>query len=160
MQEMTAGRSPAPRADLRLTVVALLLAALVPVAWLIGRRTMPPAAPVPLVLDPTAPIVSVQPSAEGLRAGPTAARLPWPADSGGVFRIELSPGGGDPGARPPYRLKLEGPGGIELWQGSWAGTDNGRIQVVLPAEGLRPGPHTLVSVDSTGRLRSFPFQVP
>ena len=160
MEEMTAGRGPASRAGLRLTVVALLLAALVPVAWLIGRRTVPPAAPVPLVLDPAAPIVALQPSAEGLRAGPSPARLPWPAYAGGVFRIELSPGGGDPGARPPYRLKLEGPGGIELWQGSWAGTDSGRIEVVLPAEGLRPGPHTLVSVDSTGRLRSFPFQVP
>jgi hypothetical protein len=160
MQEMTEGRSSAPRTALRIQVVALLLVALVPVAWLIGRRTVPPPAPLPLVLDPTAPIVSLQPSAEGLRAGPSAARLPWPADEGGDFRIELSPGGGDPGARPPYRLKLEGPGGIELWQGSWAGTDSGRIQVVLPAEGLRPGPHTLVSVDSTGRLRSFPFQVP
>ena len=157
---MTTDRSAAPRQGLRIQVIALLLAALVPVAWLIGRRTVPPAAPAPLVLDPTAPIVSLQPSAEGLRAGPTAARLPWPADSGGVFRIELSPGGGDPGARPPYRLKLEGPGGNELWQGSWAGTESGRIQVILPPEGLRPGPHTLVSVDSTGRLRSFPFQVP
>ena len=157
MQDVTSGRDRIRPAGLWIQVVALLLAALVPVAWLIGRRTVPAPAPAPLVLDPVAPIVALQPSAEGLRAGPSPTRLPLVAE-GGVFRVEFRPGGGDPGARSPYRLKLEGPGGYELWQGSWSGAADGKIQVVLPAEGLRPGPHTLVTVDATGRLRSFPFE--
>ncbi len=160
MQTVTAGQGHARPAGLRLQILALLLAAFVPVAWLIGRRTVPSPAPAPLVLDPADPIVALRQSAEGLRAGPSATRLPRSAAEGGVFRIEFTPGGGDPAAHPPYRLKLDGPGGSELWQGSWAGPAERTIQVVLPAEGLKPGPHTLVSVDSTGRLRSFPFQVP
>jgi len=160
MHDVTAGPGSAPSARLRIQVLALLLAAFVPVAWLIGRRTLPPSAPVPLVLDPAAPIIALQPSALGLRAGPSPTRLPQPAAAGAVFRLEFPPGGGDPAARPPYRLRLEGPGGRELWQGSWAGPANGKIQVVLPQEGLNPGPHALVTVDSAGRLRSFPFQVP
>ena len=160
MQNVTAGQGAAPPAGLWLQIVALLLAALIPVAWLIGRRTVPPGAPAPLALDPSDPIVALQQSAEGLRAGPSPVRLPSPAAEGRVFRAEFLPGGGESEARPPYRLKLMGPGGSELWQGSWAGPDDRQIQVVLPAVGLRPGPHTLVTVDSTGGLRSFPFQVP
>jgi len=151
---------PARPAALWVQVAALLLAAFVPMAWLIGRRTVPAPAPAPLVLDPAAPIVALQQSAEGLRAGPSPTRLPEAQAQKGAYRLELAPGGGDPAARPPYRLKLDAPGGNELWQGSWAGTTEKKIQIVLPAEGLRSGPHTIVSVDSTGRLRSFPFQVP
>jgi len=147
-------------AGLWLQVLALFLAALIPMAWLIGRRTVPAQAPAPLVLNPSEPIVALQQSAEGLRAGPSPTRLPPAATPGGVYRLELAPGGGDPAAHPPYRLKLDAPGGNELWQGSWSAPAETKIQIVLPAEGLRPGPHTLVTVDSTGRLRSFPFQVP
>ena len=152
------GESARP-AGLWLQVVALFLAAFIPIAWLIGRRTVPAPAPAPLVLDPSEPIVGLQPSAEGLRAGPSPTRLAQ-APAGGVYRLELVPGGGDPAAHPPYQVKLDAPGGKELWQGSWTGPKETKIQIVLPAEGLRPGPHTLVTVDSTGRLRSFPFQVP
>jgi len=151
---------PARPPGLGLQVVALLLVASVPIAWLVGRRTVPGPAPAPLVLDPAQPIVALQQSAEGLRAGPSPTRLPQSPSEGGVYRIELAPGGGDPAARPPYRLKLDAPGGKELWQGSWIGGTEKKIQIVLPAEGLIPGPHTIVSVDSTGRMRSFPFQVP
>jgi len=49
---------------------------------------------------------------------------------------------------------------LVVWQGSWTAPAETKIQIVLPAEGLKSGPHTLVTVDSTGRLRSFPFQVP
>ena len=160
MQNEAAGSRPAGPASLTLQLVALLLAAFLPIAWLVGRRTVPPPAPAPLILDPSAPIVGLQPSAEGLRAGPSPTRLPESAAEGGVYRLELLPGGGDPQAHPPYRVKLDAPGGKELWQGSWSGAAEARIQIVLPAEGLRPGPHTIVTVDSTGRLRSFPFQVP
>ena len=152
------GESARP-AGLWLQVVALFLAAFIPMAWLIGRRTVPPPAPAPLILDPSEPIVGLQQSAEGLRAGPSPTRLPQAA-AGGVYRLELVPGGGDPAAHPPYQVKLDAPGGKELWQGSWTGPKETKVQIVLPAEGLRPGPHTLVTVDSTGRLRSFPFQVP
>ena len=93
-------------------------------------------------------------------AGPTPTHLTAPAEAGGAYRLEFSPGGSEPAARPPYRLKLMGPGGNELWQGSWAATKDGKIQLVLPADGLQSGPHTIVSVDTTGRLRSFPFLVP
>ncbi len=160
MQNETAGGGPARPAGLWLQVVALFLVAFVPIAWLIGRRTVPAPAPAPLVLNPSEPIVALQQSAEGLRAGPSPTRLPPPTAAGRVYRLELAPGGGDPAAHPPYQLKLDAPGGKELWQGSWTGPAETKIQVVLPAEGLRPGPHTLVTVDSTGRLRSFPFQVP
>ena len=160
MQDVTSVRGRVPSTGLWIQVVALLLAALVPVAWLIGRRTVPPPAPAPLVLNPDDAVVALRMSAEGLQAGPSPTRLPTPESVAGVYRLELPPGGGDPAARPPYRLKLEGPGGTDLWEGSWAGEAGKKVQVVLPAEGLRPGPHTIVSVDSTGRLRSFPFQVP
>ncbi|OLC56150.1 MAG: hypothetical protein AUH92_00685 [Acidobacteria bacterium 13_1_40CM_4_69_4] len=159
MQTTAEGETARP-GGLGLQVVALILATLVPVAWLIGRRTVPPPLPVPLVLNPAEPIVALRLSAEGLMAGPTPTHLAAPADAGGAYRLELLPGGGDPGARPPYRLKLMGPGGNEVWQGSWAGTKEERLQVVLPAGGLQSGPHTIVSVDTTGRLRSFPFLVP
>jgi hypothetical protein len=159
MQSETADGGPARPAGLWLQVVVLFLAAFIPIAWLIGRRTVPAPAPAPLVLNPSEPIVGLQPSAEGLRAGPSATRLPAAAP-GGVYRLELVPGGGDPAAHPPYRLKLDAPGGKELWQGSWSGSAETKIQIVLPAEGLGSGPHTLVTVDSTGRLRSFPFLVP
>ena len=159
MRNETAGGEAARPAGLWLQVVALFLAAFIPMAWLIGRRTVPAPAPAPLVLNPSEPIVGLQQSAEGLRAGPSPTRLP-PAAAGGVYRLELTPGGGDKAAHPPYQLKLDAPGGKELWQGSWSGPAETKIQIVLPAEGLRSGPHTLVTVDSTGRLRSFPFQVP
>jgi hypothetical protein len=148
------------KAGLGLQVLVLILLAFVPVAWLIGRRTVPQPAPAPLVLDPAEPIVVLQISAEGLRAGPSSVRLPSSPAPERVFRAEFLPGGAEKEARPPFRLKLEGPGGRELWQGSWSGPADKKIQLVLPAEGLIPGPHTLVSTDSTGRLRSFPFQVP
>jgi len=145
---------------LGLQVVALILAALVPVAWLVGRRTVPQPQAAPLVLNPAGPIVGLGQSAGGLMAGPTPTHLTAPVEAGGAYRLEFSPGGGDASARPPYRLKLLGPAGHELWQGSWAGTKEQRLQVVLPADGLQSGPHTIVSVDTTGRLRSFPFLVP
>ncbi|HYS77502.1 MAG TPA: hypothetical protein VEO94_01590 [Candidatus Dormibacteraeota bacterium] len=160
MRQAMADEEKTRAGGLGLQVVALILAALVPVAWLIGRRTVPPPRPSPLVLDPAGPIVALGLSAEGLMAGPTPTHLTAPAEAGGAYRLDFSPGGGDPGARPPYRLKLMGPGGNELWQGSWAGTKEQRLQVVLPADGLQSGPHTIVSVDTTGRLRSFPFLVP
>ncbi len=160
MIEPTADTRRSQTGSLGVQVAALLLAALVPVAWLIGRRTVPPPRPAPLALDPAGPIVALRQSAEGLMAGPTPTHLTAPAEAGGAYRLELSPGGGDPAARPPYRLKLMGPGGNEIWQGSWVGTKDGKVQLVLPADGLVSGPHTVVSVDTTGRLRSFPFLAP
>ena len=121
---------------------------------------MPPPRPAPLVLDLAEPIVALQQGAEGLMAGPNPAHVQALSVPGGAYRLDLSPGGGDPAALPPYRLKLMGPGGRDIWQGSWAGPAEGRIEVVLPSEGLVSGPHALVSVDATGRVRSFPFLVP
>ena len=151
---------PARPAGLWLQVVALVLAALVPVAWLIGRRTMPPPRPAPLVLDAAGSIAALQQGAEGLMAGPNPVHLPALSVPGDAYRLDFQPGGGDDAALPPYRLKIMGPGGREIWQGSWAGPTGGRIEVVLPAEGLESGPHALVSVDAAGRVRSFPFLVP
>ncbi len=121
---------------------------------------MPEAHPAPLVVGLAEPIVALQQGAEGLMAGPNPARLPALSVPGGSYRLDFLPGGGDPAALPPYRLKILGPGGREIWQGSWAGPAEGRIEVVLPAEGLVSGPHALVSVDATGRVRSFPFLAP
>jgi hypothetical protein len=145
---------------LGLQVVAMMLAALVPVAWLVGRRTVPPTAPAPLALDASEPIVALQPGAEGLQAGPNPVHLTAPGDPQGAYRLDFSPGGGDPTASAPFRLKILGPGGREIWQGSWSGKADGRAEVVLPAEGLASGPHALVATDSVGRVRSFPFLVP
>jgi len=160
MQTPEAQRQPVRDAGLWLQVVALILAALVPVAWLVGRRTMPPERPAPLVLDAGGPIVALQQGAEGLMAGPNPVRLPALSVPGGAYRLDFPPGGADRTALPPFRLKILGPAGREIWQGSWAGPAGGRLEVVLPADGLESGPHALVSVDAAGRLRSFPFLVP
>ena len=138
----------------------MILAALVPVAWLVGRRTVPQAQALPLALDAAEPIVVLQAGGEGLMAGPNAVRLTAPSVPDGAYRLDFSPGGGDPTAAPPFRLKILGPGGREIWQGSWSGAAGGRVEVVLPARGLASGPHALVATDSVGRVRSFPFLAP
>jgi hypothetical protein len=160
MQSPEDARPPDRPQGLGLQVVALILAALVPVAWLVGRRTVPPAQPAPLALDASGPIVVLQRGAEGLMAGPNPASLTALPGPGGAYRLDFSPGGGDKNATPPYRLKILGPGGKEIWQGSWSGAADSRVEVVLPAEGLSSGPHALVATDSVGRVRSFPFLVP
>src|SRR5207249_10609202 len=76
---------------LGLQVVVLILAPLVPVAWLIGRRTLPPPRPAPLILNPAGPIVALGQSAEGLMAGPTPTHLTAPLETGGAYRLEFSP---------------------------------------------------------------------
>ena len=145
---------------LGLQVAALILTALVPVAWLVGRRTVPQAQALPLALDSAEPIVVLQAGGEGLQAGAASVRLAALAVQDGAYRLDFAPGGGDPTAAPPFRLKILGPGGREIWQGSWPGTAGGKVEVVLPARGLAGGPHALVATDSVGRVRSFPFLVP
>lgn len=160
MQSPEAQRpSDRPR-GLGVQVAALILAALVPVAWLVGRRTVPQAQALPLALDAAEPIVVLQAGGEGLLAGASRVRLAELSVPDGAYRLDFSPGGGDQTASPPFRLKILGPGGREIWQGSWAGGAGGRVEVVLPARGLASGPHAVVATDSVGRVRSFPFLVP
>lgn len=160
MQSPAERRPPDRPQGLGIQVAALILAALLPVAWLVGRRTVPQAEALPLALDAAEPIVVLQAGAEGLQAGPNPVRLTPLSVPGGAYRLDFSPGGGDQTASAPFRLKILGPGGREIWQGAWSGTAGGRVEVILPAQGLASGPHALVATDSVGRVRSFPFLVP
>ena len=160
MQSREDQRPPDRPKGLGIQVAAMILAALVPVAWLVGRRTVPQAQALPLALDAAEPIVVLQAGGEGLLAAPNAARLTAPSVPDGAYRLDFSPGGGDATAAPPFRLKILGPGGREIWQASWSGKAGGKVEVVLPARGLASGPHALVATDSVGRVRSFPFLVP
>jgi len=147
---------------LRLQVAAMLLVALLPVFWLIGRRTAPPVSEQPLLLAASEPRVTLQESARGLAANAAPPSLPTPAEAGTAYRLAFVPGGSAGGGQPPYRIRLEAPDGRDIWQASFGGpgAERGAAELLLPAAGLKPGRYALLVEDAAGTMRSFPFLVP
>jgi hypothetical protein len=150
------------RGSLRLQVTALGLAALLPVAWLIGRRTAPAARPLPVLVPAAEPAVLLTEAPHGLAGGSPPVTLPPVKGPEGAYRLEFALANGGAGAPAPYRVRVERPDGSEIWQAIWNGAPpgDGRVLLTLPAALLRPGRHRVVVEDATGRARSFPFLVP
>jgi hypothetical protein len=150
------------RPPVYLQLIALFLLAFLPVAWLVGRRTAPVPSPIPLLFDVADPPISLQAGRAGIAGGVPAVKLPGPRDRRGGYRLNFSPvePGQDP--RPPYRLRIEGPGGDSLWQGTWddPGTMKAPVQIVVPAALLEHGRHALILEDAAGIVRTYPFLVP
>ncbi|HEU4401071.1 MAG TPA: hypothetical protein VFT43_03105 [Candidatus Polarisedimenticolia bacterium] len=155
--EATSGRP-----SLWLQVTAMFLTALLPVAWLVGRRTAPAARALPSLVSAADQPIPLLQSARALaaKAGPLA--LPVLPDPGGAYRLSFLPVDPSEPARPPYRLRLEAPGGDDIWQGSWErpGGERARLELLLPGAGLRPGRYALRLEDAAGTVQSFPFVVP
>jgi hypothetical protein len=144
-------------------VVAMLLAAFVPVAWLVGRRAIPPAAPSPLLLASDDTAIDLPASPRGLAAGVAPKRLSPPTVPNGAYHLHVKLSGPDDQGRPPYRVVLEGPEGGDLWQGTWGGTASAAGQgfdLILPAAGLRSGRYALRVEDAAQVRRIYPFIVP
>jgi hypothetical protein len=156
-----AGASVRP-GSLRLQVAALLLAALLPVSWLVGRRTAPEARPLPVLSAASEPAVVLAEAPHGLAGGAPPAALPLGVDSRGGYRLEFALVETAVGDRAPYRVRVEAPDGSEIWRAVWdrALPPHGRAALTLPAALLSHGRHRLVVEDSEGRARSFPFLVP
>jgi hypothetical protein len=144
-------------------VAALMLLSLLPVAWLIGRRTAPGPAPVPILLGSGRSAIALRAAPPGLadRVGPT--ELPALSSGAGGYRLDFDLTAPKIPGRPPYRMQLTGPGGAVLWQEVWNEIDASppaSAGLILPAAMARPGRYTLVVEDASGRIRMFPFLVP
>jgi len=139
----------------------MILAASLPVAWLIGRRTAPSAQLLPLLVGGRS-VIALPEGPGGLASGGGMFPLPPPADPRGAYRLSFYAAAPGRPARPPYRLRLEGPDGGDLWQGTWTGTegDSGPLELVVPVILLRQGKHALRIEDAAGLVRSYPFLVP
>jgi len=158
---------PHPAEDRRppalwLQVAAMLLVALLPIFWLIGRRTAPQGLEQPLLFGASEPRITLQESARGLAANAAPLSLPPPTEAGSAYRLAFVPGGSAGGGQPPYRIRLQAPDGRDTWQMTWKGpgADRGAAELVLPADGLKPGRYALLVEDGGGTMRSFPFLVP
>ncbi len=150
------------RPPVYLQLIALFLLAFLPVAWLVGRRTAPPPAPIPLLFDGAEPPVTLQSGRAGIAGGVPAVRLPELRGRQGGYRLNFSPVEPGQESRSPYRLRIEGPEGDSLWQGTWDDRGAGRapVQLVVPAILLKHGRHALVLEDAAGMVRTYPFLVP
>ena len=148
---------PGPSA---LFVVVLILAALIPIAWLVGRRTAPEAERAPILLRAGSTTVDLQENPGGI-AG-TGTSLPPAEESQRAYRLRFLIEGTKRRANPPYRLRLDGPDGRTLWKEVW--TDSAGIhepvEIVMPRVGLASGRHSLRIEDAGGTVRSYPFIVP
>ena len=149
-------------AALRLQVATMALAALLPVAWLIGRRTAPPPGPQPLLVRQDDDGVTLQETHRGLAGGPEALRLPPAPGGGAAYRLKILLGGTGEVPRSPFRLRLEGPRGDDLWEGTlelWEG-ERPAFDLLVPAAMLRPGRHAVRVEDAGGIVRSYTFIAP
>jgi hypothetical protein len=131
------------------------------VAWLVGRRTAPPPGPVPLLVQSTVPPVALVESPRGKAAGTSPVHITRTADPRLAYRLVFVPVAAGEPARPPYRLRLQGPDGADIWVGTWekAGEHRTALELILPASVLHPGRHVLVVQDASGLVRSYPFIV-
>jgi len=145
------------RPALKLQVTLILLTALLPIVWLIGRRTAPAAIPTPLLLGGSEARLELA----GGRPGLGAARPPevaLPAGPGGTVLMVFPP---PEGGAPPYQLGLTGPDGGITWQIVWPDLPavDGWCRLAMPASLLRSGRHSLVVRDASGTVTSMPFLV-
>jgi hypothetical protein len=152
---------PGARA-IRLQILVMMLSALLPVAWLIGRRTAPAVVREPVIFGAGEAPITLQESARGLAANDTPVGLPALPGGAGAYRLLFVPGGSGGAGQPPYRLRIEAPDGSDIWQSIWSapGADRAAAELVLPASRLQHGKHALLVEDAAGTMRSFPFLVP
>ncbi len=150
------------RAPLWLQIVAMFLAAGLPVAWLVGRRSTPPPEPSPLLLGPADPRIALSEAPRGLAGGAPPARLPHTVRRDGSHVLSLAPRRAGEGGAPPYRVRVEGPDGGTVYQATYevALEPEAILLLVMPGGELRPGRYAAVVTDARGVVRSFPFLVP
>jgi hypothetical protein len=140
----------------------LALAALVPVAWLVGRRTAPPPRPQPVVIDPAEPAIALPEGMGGVASSMGAPALPPAAGRRGAYRVVFVPVAPGQEARPPFDVRLQGPDGGDLWVGlvKEAGPHREALELAIPAALLSPGRHVLLVRDAGGFVRHYAFVVP
>jgi hypothetical protein len=146
-----------PKPRIGLQVIAMILTAALPVAWLVGRRTAPAVRVGPLLIDGSRAAVVLEESRRGMAAGGALTSLAPEANRQEASRVEFLPVRPGQPLRPPYRLRLEGPDGGDLWQGTWIGgvEDRGPLELIVPGGSLRPGRYALRVEDAGGTVRSY-----
>jgi hypothetical protein len=161
MSETLDGRPVRPP-GFRAQVAAWLLAAMLPIAWLVGRRTAPLPTPQPYLARAEEAPIALPESARGLAANADLPRLPEPTGTGGAYRLVFQPAGSSGAGTAPFRVRLQSPDGTDLWQAVVSGQDGGHrpAELILPRSALRPGRYALVSEDAKGTMHSFLFIVP
>jgi len=145
----------AGRPVLGLQVTLILLVALLPVVWLIGRRTAPAASPTPLLLGGAAARLELAASHPGLGAD-RPPEVILPAGPGSTVLIDFAL---PKGRTPPYQLSLTGPDGGLIWQVVRPDLPEieGSLQLAVPASLLRGGRNSLIIRDAQGTTTSLPF---
>jgi len=145
------------RPALKLQVTLIVVVALLPVVWLIGRRSAPASSPTPLLLGGSAARLELAAGRPGLGAvRPPEVALPEGPGTAVLMEILLPDGGA-----PPYQLSLTGPDGGLTWQIIWPDLPavDGRARLAVPATLLRSGRNSLVVRDAGGTVTSMPFLV-
>ncbi|MDP3937065.1 MAG: hypothetical protein Q8R92_02895 [Deltaproteobacteria bacterium] len=143
------------RPALGLQVTLIVLVALLPVVWLVGRRTAPAATSTPLLLGGAATHLQLTASHLGLGADQPP-EVTLPAGPGSTVLIEFPL---PEGRTPPYQLSLTGPDGGLIWQVVRPDLPviEGSLQLAVPASLLRGGRNSLVIRDARGMTTSLPF---
>jgi hypothetical protein len=151
-----------PRPGPRLPVAVLILAGLLPIAWLIGRRTVPVPVPEPALFRSGQTPIMVPESNRGLAANAEPPHLPALVPGEAAYRLIFVPGGTSGAGQAPFRLRLTARDGRDVWQADWnaPGDDRVPLEMILPAQGLRSGRYAIVVEDASGTMRNFPFIVP
>ena len=149
-------------APIWLQIVVIALVAMLPVVWLVGRRTTPPPGPLPMLVSVQRPAIILQEGLRGIAGGIPPVNLPELEEHSDGYRLNiilLSPGE-EPVS--PYHFRVDGPTGDSLWQGvrEIESAGEGQLQLILPAEHLQPGRYALVVEDGEGTVRNYPFLVP
>jgi hypothetical protein len=143
-----------------LFVVVIALVALMPVFWLIGRRSLPPPDKVPILVHAGVVTVDLQQSRGGI-AG-MGISLPAPTDEQRAYHLRFLVDLPGNRARPPYRLSLDGPDGSMIWRETLddPGLMREALDLFVPRDRLASGRHALRVEDAGGMVRSYPFIVP
>src|SRR5206468_8965488 len=98
----------------------------------------------------------------GPRGGTGGSPPPSGPGGGAAYRLKILLGGTGEVPRSPFRLRLEGPRGDDLWEGTlelWEG-ERPAFDLLVPAAMLRPGRHAVRVEDAGGIVRSYTFIAP